>query len=414
MYAHTMYSRAMYANFRYSLRLLLLAALLAVFPLTVEAQTVRVQNDATVYVRNDASWDLQDGTMEFGSSGEAARLDEQGSARVANGQLTATRTLNSPSGGADPAGLGLEITTSENLGDVAVTRGHTAQTSDGNAGIERYYDASPSQNNSGLNAELTFAYNDAELNGISESDLEFFKSEDKGSSWSGEGSDSRNTSANTVTLKGIESLSRWTLGSQSQPLPVELAAFEASLTEGGAARLSWKTLSEEGNARFVVERRTEAQQERAGAWEQVTTVESQAPGGTSTEALSYSFTDQALPFEAQRLTYRLRQVDVDGSATVLAEQAVEVGGPEQFALHGSFPNPFQEQTTIRYELPEEREVTIAVHDARGRKVRTLLRGEAQRGRQETTFAAEGLASGVYFVRMQAGDYRETRKLVLVR
>ena len=200
----------------------------------------------------------------------------------------------------------------------------------------------------------------------------------------------------------------------SQPLPVELAAFEASLTEGGAARLSWKTLSEEGNARFVVERRTEAQQERAGAWEQITTVESQAPGGTSTEALSYSFTDRALPFEAQRLTYRLVQHDIDGSATVLAEQAVEVGGPERFALHGSFPNPFQGQTTIRYELPEEREVTVAVYDARGRKVRTLLRGEAQSGRQETTFAAEGLASGVYFVRMRAGDFSATRKVVLVR
>ena len=413
MYAHAMHSRAMYADFRYSLRLLLLAALLAVFPLTVEAQTVRVQNDATVRAQNDGSWDLQGGTMDFGSSGEAARLDEQGSARVAGGQLTATRALNSPSS-ADPAGLGLQITTSENLGDVDVTRGHTAQTSDGNAGIERYYDVIPAQNNSGLNAELTFAYNEAERNGISESDLEFFKSEDGGSSWSEEGFDSRSGSANTVTLGGIESLSRWTLGSESQPLPVELAAFEASLTEGGAARLSWKTLSEDGNARFVVERRTEAQQERAGAWEQVTTVESQAPGGTSTEALSYSFTDQALPFEAQRLTYRLVQHDIDGSATVLAERAVEVGSPEQFALHGSFPNPFQERTTIRYELPEEREVTIAVHDARGRKVRTLLRGEAQRGRQETTFAAEALASGVYFVRMQAGDYRETRKLVLVR
>ncbi|PSQ71821.1 MAG: hypothetical protein BRD38_00790, partial [Bacteroidetes bacterium QH_9_67_14] len=124
--------------------------------------------------------------------------------------------------------------------------------------------------------------------------------------------------------------------------------------------------------------------------------------------------DADLPFEAQALTYRLRQVDVDGSATVVAEQAVEVGSPEQFALHGSFPNPFQGQTTIRYELPEEREVTIAVYDARGRKVRTLLRGEAQRGRQETTFAAEALASGVYFVRMRAGDFSATRKVVLVR
>ena len=63
---------------------------------------------------------------------------------------------------------------------------------------------------------------------------------------------------------------------------------------------------------------------------------------------------------------------------------------------------------------EERAVTVGVYDALGRKVRTLVGDEPQQGRQELTFRAEGLSSGVYFYRITAGDYRETRKLVLVR
>ena len=401
----------MHSDFRYSLSILLLAPLLTLLLPELShreaaAQTVSVQNGATVQVQNGASWNLEDGTMDFGSSGATARLNEQGSARVTDGQLTATRALNSPSS-ADPAGLGLQIIASENLGDVTVTRGHTVQDAlNNNEGIARYYDVSPSQNKSGLSAELTLAYNDAELNGLSESELEFFKSEDGGTSWSEEGVDSRDASANTVTLGGIESLSRWTLGSESAPLPVELAAFEGAETDRGV-ELTWQTTAETNNAGFEIERSGG----EGDGWTQVGFV---GGAGTSAEPQRYSFTDADLPYAADTLEYRLRQVDVDGSATVLAERAVEVGGPEQFALHGSFPNPFQGQTTIRYELPEEREVTIAVYDTRGRKVRTLLQGEAQRGRQETTFAAEALASGVYFVRMRAGDFSATRKVVLVR
>ena len=176
-------------------------------------------------------------------------------------------------------------------------------------------------------------------------------------------------------------------------------------------RLSWQTASETGNDRFVIERRAGD----ASAWSGMTTVETRADGGTSSEPLSYAATDADLPFEAQTLTYRLVQIDRDGTRTVAGQTAVEVGAPEQFALHGAFPNPVRSgQTTIRYELPEERAVTVGVYDALGRKVRTLVGDEPQQGRQELTFRAKGLSSGVYFYRITAGDYRETRKLVLVR
>ena len=399
----------MHSDFRYSLSILLLAPLLTLLLPELShreaaAQTVSVQNGATVQVQNGASWNLEDGTMDFGSSGATARLNEQGSARVTDGQLTATRALNSPSS-ADPAGLGLQIIASENLGDVTVTRGHTVQDApNNNEGIARYYDVSPSQNNSGLSAELTLAYNDAELNNLSESELEFFKSEDGGTSWSEEGFDSRDATANTVTLGGIESLSRWTLGSESAPLPVELATFEGAETDRGV-ELTWQTTAETNNAGFEIER---SGGERAG-WTQVGFVDG---AGTSSESQRYSFTDADLPYAADTLEYRLRQVDVDGSGSV--SESIRVGRTvDDVELLGTFPNPARTQTTVQFAVPGQQKVALKLYDVMGREVRTLARGP-QEGRTEMQVGLSDLSSGIYFLRLRAGGTTKTQKMTVVR
>ena len=399
----------MHSDFRYSLSILLLAPLLTLLLPELShreaaAQTVSVQNGATVQVQNGASWNLEDGTMDFGSSGATARLNEQGSARVTDGQLTATRALNSPSS-ADPAGLGLQITASENLGDVTVTRGHTVQDApNNNEGIARYYDVSPSQNNSGLSAELTLAYNDAELNNLSESELEFFKSEDGGTSWSEEGFDSRDATANTVTLGGIESLSRWTLGSESAPLPVELATFEGAETDRGV-ELTWQTTAETNNAGFEIERSGG----KGGGWTQVGFV---GGAGTSADPQRYSFTDADLPYAADTLEYRLRQVDVDGSGSV--SESIRVGRTvDEVKLLGTFPNPARAQTTVQFAVPGQQKVALKLYDVMGREVRTLARGP-QEGRTEMQVGLSDLSSGIYFLRLQAGGTTKTQKMTVVR
>ena len=178
------------------------------------AQSITVQNGATVAVENGAALDLQGGTMDLGGTGATARLREQNNGRVTGGTLSATRSLNAPSG-VDVAGLGAEISTSEDLGDVTVERRHTVQTSaDGGESIGRYYDVSVTGTNSGLDATLTHHYADPELNGRPESELNLFASEDGGSTWRKEGADGRDTGTNTVTVNGIDALGgeRWTLG----------------------------------------------------------------------------------------------------------------------------------------------------------------------------------------------------------
>jgi hypothetical protein len=252
-------------------------------------------------------------------------------------------------------------------------------------------------------------------------------------------SSSRSASSRSASSLEAADEARFRLTAQpAGTIPVELASFEATPaaqndpagggdTAGGdgrpAMRLSWETATETNNDGFRVERRRSdggggggprTEGGGGGGWTAVATVASKAEGGASSEALRYTATDANVPFTADSLAYRLVQIDRDGTERSIAEQTVEVSGPEAFTLHGSFPNPMRSQTTIRYELPEEREVTVAVYDARGRKVRTLVASEEQKGRQDVTFAAEGLSSGVYFYRITAGDYTETRKLVLVR
>jgi hypothetical protein len=121
-----------------------------------------------------------------------------------------------------------------------------------------------------------------------------------------------------------------------------------------------------------------------------------------------------VPFEAKKLTYRLRQEDRDGNVQHSKPVEVEVRGPSELALHGTFPNPFQEQATVRYSVPERTHVRLAVYDALGRRVRTLASGEQQAGRQETSFQAQDLSSGTYFYRLEAGGRVLTGSVVLVR
>ena len=88
--------------------------------------------------------------------------------------------------------------------------------------------------------------------------------------------------------------------------------------------------------------------------------------------------------------------------------------PTEFDLEPAFPNPFNPQTTLRYDLPSNANASLIIYDIQGRVANQLVNGWHQAGSYEITFDAARLASGVYFVRYQAGTYTETQKLLLVK
>jgi hypothetical protein len=88
--------------------------------------------------------------------------------------------------------------------------------------------------------------------------------------------------------------------------------------------------------------------------------------------------------------------------------------PTAFELCQNYPNPFNPTTTIKYELPNASHVTLSVYDIPGREVSVLVNDRRNARVHEVKFDAAGLASGVYFYRLQAGSYVDTKKLLLVR
>ena len=88
--------------------------------------------------------------------------------------------------------------------------------------------------------------------------------------------------------------------------------------------------------------------------------------------------------------------------------------PHTFSLGSNFPNPFAQSTTLQVELPQRAEVELHVIDLLGRTVATLVEGPMEAGVHTIRFDAEGLPSGVYLARLQAGASVMTRKMVLLR
>jgi hypothetical protein len=88
--------------------------------------------------------------------------------------------------------------------------------------------------------------------------------------------------------------------------------------------------------------------------------------------------------------------------------------PTRFALDQNYPNPFNPSTTITYALPKSSDVRLSVCDMLGREVSVLVNERKDAGVHEVKFGASVLASGVYLYRLQAGEFVQTRKLVLLQ
>lgn len=88
--------------------------------------------------------------------------------------------------------------------------------------------------------------------------------------------------------------------------------------------------------------------------------------------------------------------------------------PDKYELSQNYPNPFNPSTTIKYSIPATEFVTLKVYDILGREVASLINEQKQAGWYEINFDAFSLSSGTYFYRIQAGDFIETKKMVLLK
>jgi hypothetical protein len=88
--------------------------------------------------------------------------------------------------------------------------------------------------------------------------------------------------------------------------------------------------------------------------------------------------------------------------------------PEEFLLFQNYPNPFNPSTIIRFQIKDSRLVNLKVYDILGKEIETLVNEKLQPGTYEVTFNASHYPSGVYFYRLQVGDYNESKKMLLIK
>ncbi|MCI0555705.1 MAG: FG-GAP-like repeat-containing protein, partial [Anaerolineae bacterium] len=96
------------------------------------------------------------------------------------------------------------------------------------------------------------------------------------------------------------------------------------------------------------------------------------------------------------------------------DESVVTASPSSYSLSQNYPNPFNASTTIRYEIPNRTNVQLEVIDALGRQIAVLVNEEKEAGYHEVDWQANDIASGVYFYRLKAGSFVETKKLILLR
>ncbi|MBT4635234.1 MAG: T9SS type A sorting domain-containing protein, partial [Candidatus Marinimicrobia bacterium] len=93
--------------------------------------------------------------------------------------------------------------------------------------------------------------------------------------------------------------------------------------------------------------------------------------------------------------------------------------PEVYALRQNYPNPFNPVTTLRYDLPEEALVNITIYDMMGRVVKTMVNSQQNAGYKSiqwnaTTDEGKPVSAGLYLYTIQAGEFRQTKKMVLLK
>ena len=331
--------------------------------------------------------DLNGFDVDLGSTGSLNGEKESSHIVGANGgTVIFNTTLNAPSS-ANPGNLGLLITSTQNLGNTVIRRGHRAQVNNPGPGnsILRYFDILPA-NNTALNATLRFPYLQEELNGLDEDSLILWEKQ-AAQGWSRLGTDSHDTGANYVEKTAIPSFALFTLSSTSTPLPVIFTGFDAHCN-GNSVLLNWKTAQEKNSHYFSVERSADA-----AHWIVLGNV---AAAGNATAETSYSFADNS---PAGNDYYRIVEYDLDGKEQVTKELHTACGVRQAFSI---WPNPVDDRLYISMTVAAGGEVIIKLLDGKGALIR-LQREVLLTGNNLLSVDVKGIAAGLYYIAVVSGN-----------
>jgi hypothetical protein len=210
----------------------------------------------------------------------------------------------------------------------------------------------------------------------------------------------------TATIFGIDGTTNF--GSLSldgdDPLPVELKSFSAKIM-AKSVNLEWTTATEVNNYGFEVLRSTQDDK-----WDVLGFVEGH---GNSNSPKEYNFIDSEVN-PAGTYSYRLKQIDNDGSYEFSKTIEVSFDSPISLELSQNYPNPFNPSTTINFSLPQSGNVTLKIFNPLGEEVITLTDGYIDAGVYTFNFNGEGLPSGMYIYQLSTPEKTQTMKMILMK
>lgn len=200
------------------------------------------------------------------------------------------------------------------------------------------------------------------------------------------------------------------------PVPAELASFAGQVMTDRNVLLQWSVVSQSNNLGWEVYRSTDKVRfEKVG--------ELVLGAGTSDELMSYSFTDSGYP-AVDAVYYYLKQIDLSGHTArssvieVLLSPAQVL--PTANELHQNFPNPFNPETTITFDLKANTVVELKIYDMTGQHIRTLVNGQALSAGNYSYhwngFDDSGakVGSGIYLYHLQSGEFTSVKKMALLK
>jgi len=182
------------------------------------------------------------------------------------------------------------------------------------------------------------------------------------------------------------------------PLPVEMQSFTYNVNANNVD-LNWKTTMEINNMGFDVERNS------GNGWMKIGFV-------SADPSKSYCFPDKNL--QTGTYQYRLKQIDYNGNFEYHnLNSLVLIGSPKKNSLSQNYPNPFNPSTKISFELAAAEIVSLKIYDMSGREVTKLINNQLSAGYHTVEFK-NNLASGVYYYTLVAGNFRETKRMTVIR
>ncbi|MCF6269785.1 MAG: T9SS type A sorting domain-containing protein [Melioribacteraceae bacterium] len=209
-------------------------------------------------------------------------------------------------------------------------------------------------------------------------------------------------SADAITVNGAYS-GGGTFNSGA--LPVELVSFSAIHLNNGV-ELTWRTATEINNYGFDIQRTANNNLED---YQSIGFIQGH---GNSISPKEYSFLDNTVSHG--KYFYRLKQIDIDGAYEYSEEIEIDLGTLNKFVLNQNYPNTFNPETSISYEIPISGKVVLKVFNLLGKEVATLVNEEKVAGSYKINFSGAALASGTYFYRIQIGGFVKTKKFILLK